>query len=150
MNFPPPKHPLNQLNSSRHGYLKSEPIKKYQARLLRTGIRRAMHANRFTLLNIIEECECRLLAKYGKLRPQGIGCDRGARIVEFLYSPLGKTNGIVWQDQEDCPDCNGLGEMECGACGHLSECDSCNGLGHWGEGNKRIETDLGGYPLNIH
>lgn len=148
----PPADGRTRLNAMRHGSIKIARVLKHSDRLLRIGIRRAMQHNQWTLLNVVEEVTCRRLAADGKLRPHGFDLHY-SEIAEFLYSPLGKTMGIVWTDEQTCPDCKGDGEVECSECHHESECDTCDGMGYIGNFGvcaNRIETDLGGYPLGIH
>lgn len=55
--------------------------------------------------------------------------------VDDLIMVLSKAKWYKQMQGDDCPDCDGSGDVECEACGHSHDCERCNGEG---ETNKRV------------
>lgn len=47
----------------------------------------------------------------------------------MTYEQWLKANPEVEMEEEDCPDCDGTGEVTCHCCGHEHDCDKCDGIG---------------------
>ena len=56
-------------------------------------------------------------------------------MVDDLIMVLSKAKWCKEMQGDDCPDCNGSGEVVCETCGYSHDCESCNGEG---EINKRV------------
>lgn len=56
-------------------------------------------------------------------------------VVDDLIMVLSKAKWCKEMQGDDCPDCNGSGEVVCETCGFSHDCESCNGEG---EINKRV------------
>lgn len=56
-------------------------------------------------------------------------------VVDDLIMILSKAKWYKEMQGDDCPDCDGSGEVVCETCGHSHDCERCNGEG---EINKRV------------
>lgn len=56
-------------------------------------------------------------------------------VVDDLIMILSKAKWYKEMQGDDCPDCDGSGDVVCEACGHSHDCERCNGEG---EINKRV------------